>query len=61
MNGRIAKQLRKEAMLIAKKQFGKTISKKVQRGKQQLWERYSPIAIYKSLKKSYSNGAVPRH
>jgi len=59
MNGRIAKQLRKDAFDIARDRFHKTSSEKVSRNKQQYWQRYSPKAIYKSLKKAYYSNTAP--
>lgn len=59
MNQRIAKQFRKDALLIAKETYGENSSVKVERNKQQYWERYSPKAIYKALKKAYYSNTEP--
>lgn len=61
MNGRIAKQLRKDASIIARETFGKTTSVKLRSGSQQYWERYSPKAIYKALKKAYYKNIAPEY
>lgn len=61
MNGRIAKELRKDAHLIAEQTFGKTTSTKLQSGGQQYWERHSPKAIYKALKKAYYKNIAPEY
>ena len=61
MNGRVAKQLRKDAYAIASLTFGQTESVKLKSGQQVYWERYSPKAIYKALKKAYYTNTAPEY
>lgn len=55
MNGRVAKQLRRNALIIAREQFKKTGSRRMQysRGGPHVWEPGSPKALYRVMKKAY--------
>lgn len=58
MNGRMSKILRRKALEIAENQFNKTSSTKISRFDVR-WERYSPIYIYRRLKKAHTRRLKP--
>jgi hypothetical protein len=58
MRNKVAKQLRKDASIIAFETFKKSVSNLTD-SKQRYWERHSPISIYRRLKKAYTRNLNP--